>query len=123
MNLRKGKKSVDLSLNKDEQVTLKFLQSEISAETDADVLINTCKKLSKTKTGALIVIERTNNLEFIANTGDTMYALINEALLESVFYKNGETKDIAEASDQLNISSLSTPVTKYFLCYPKTLTL
>jgi len=41
----------------------------------------------------------------------------------SVFYKNGETKDIAEASDQLNISSLSTPVTKYFLCYPKTLTL
>ena len=28
MNLRKGKKSVDLSLNKDEQVTLKFLQSE-----------------------------------------------------------------------------------------------
>lgn len=36
-----------------------------------------------------------------------------------ILYKNGTTKDIAEASDQLNISSLSSPVTKYFLCYPK----
>lgn len=41
----------------------------------------------------------------------------------SILYKNGTTKDIGEASDQLNISSLSTPVTKYFLCYPKTLQL
>ena len=40
-----------------------------------------------------------------------------------ILYKNGTTKDIAEASDQLNISSLSSPVTKYFLCYPKTITL
>jgi HD superfamily phosphohydrolase len=36
-----------------------------------------------------------------------------------ILYKNGETTDIATASDQLNISSLSTPVKKYFLCYPK----
>lgn len=39
----------------------------------------------------------------------------------SILYKNKITKDIAEASDQLNISSLSTPVTKHFICYPKTL--
>ena len=38
-----------------------------------------------------------------------------------ILYKNKTTKDIAEASDQLNISSLSTPVTKYFICYPKLL--
>lgn len=36
-----------------------------------------------------------------------------------ILYKNGSTTDIAAASDQLNISSLSTPVKKYFLCYPK----
>ncbi len=41
----------------------------------------------------------------------------------SILYKNGTTKDIGEASDQLNISSLSKPVTKYFLCYPKILQL
>lgn len=41
----------------------------------------------------------------------------------SILYKNGTTRDIGEASDQLNISSLSTPVTKYFLCYPKSIEL
>lgn len=39
----------------------------------------------------------------------------------SILYKDQTTKDIGEASDQLNISSLSKPVTKYFLCYPKSL--
>lgn len=36
-----------------------------------------------------------------------------------VLYKNGTTADIAEASDQYNISTLTRSVTKYFLCYPK----
>ena len=40
-----------------------------------------------------------------------------------ILYKDGSTKDISEASDQLNISSLSTPVTKYFLCFPKNMKL
>jgi HD superfamily phosphohydrolase len=37
----------------------------------------------------------------------------------NVLYKNGETVDIANASDLYNISALATTVTKYFLCYPK----
>jgi len=36
-----------------------------------------------------------------------------------VLYKNGYTRDIAEASDLGNILALSETVTKYFLCYPK----
>lgn len=36
-----------------------------------------------------------------------------------ILHKNGQVLDIADASDQLNISSLSVPTTKYFLCYPK----
>jgi len=43
---------------------LKFLKSEITLETDSDTLLSACKKMSKTKTGALIVIERTNSLDF-----------------------------------------------------------
>ena len=34
--------------------------------------------------------------------------------------KNGKKTDIALASDNLNIQALSKPVTKYYLCYPKT---
>ncbi len=34
-----------------------------------------------------------------------------------ILFKNGETKDIAEASDMLNIQLLSKKVKKYYLCY------
>ena len=37
----------------------------------------------------------------------------------NILDKKGHLADIAEASDQLNIAVLSTPVSKYFLCYPK----
>lgn len=37
----------------------------------------------------------------------------------NILYKDGTLKDISEASDQLNISVLSQPVVKYFICYPK----
>jgi uncharacterized protein (TIGR00159 family) len=72
---------------------LKFLQSEIETEHDIDTLINSCVKLSKTKTGALIVLERTNNLDFLANSGDKMNASLNEAIIESIFYKNSPLHD------------------------------
>lgn len=37
----------------------------------------------------------------------------------NILFKNGKLMDIAEASDQLNISALATSVEKYYLCYPK----
>lgn len=36
-----------------------------------------------------------------------------------ILSKKGKLKDIAKASDQLNLQALSKPVTKYFICYPK----
>ncbi len=72
---------------------LKFLQTEISSDIDTEVILEACKSLSKTKTGALIVIERTNALDFLINTGDKMNALVNEAILESIFYKNSPLHD------------------------------
>jgi uncharacterized protein (TIGR00159 family) len=72
---------------------LKFLQTEIGTEIDTDVILSACKKMSKTKTGVLIVIERTNSLDFLINTGDRMNALLNEPLLQSIFYKNSPLHD------------------------------
>lgn len=37
----------------------------------------------------------------------------------TIMDKNGNTRDIADASDMLNISVLSKTVRKYFLCYPR----
>jgi len=36
----------------------------------------------------------------------------------NMLMKNGEIIDLSEASDNLNISALASPVEKYFLCYP-----
>ena len=72
---------------------LKFLKSEIALETNVDILLNACKKMSKTNTGALIVLERTNSLDFLISTGDAMNAEMNQVLLESIFYKNSPLHD------------------------------
>lgn len=72
---------------------LRFLKTEISSDTDIEAIINACEKMSKTKTGALLVLERTNKLDFLANTGDIMNAQVNEALLQSIFYKNSPLHD------------------------------
>ncbi len=72
---------------------LKFLNTDVELKTDVETVVNSCIKLSKTKTGALIVLERTNNLDFLANNGDQMNAVVNEAILESIFYKNSPLHD------------------------------
>jgi len=85
--------STNFSTKKSFLKQLKFLQTEIASEIDTDTLINASKNLSKTKTGALIVIERTNSLDFLINSGDVMNALMNEAILQSIFYKNSPLHD------------------------------
>lgn len=72
---------------------LKFLKSEINSEIDVNIILGACKELSKTKTGVLIVIEQTNSLDFLINEENTMNALVNNALLQSIFYKNSPLHD------------------------------
>lgn len=60
---------------------------------------------------------------------DADYFIVNELLQNSAYsqkadkiklqMKDGTLTDIAEASDNLNITALSQPVKKYFLCFPK----
>ena len=72
---------------------LKFLKTEITSDVDTETIVKACANMSKTKTGALLVIERTNSLDFLINTGDTMNALVNEVILESIFFKNSPLHD------------------------------
>ena len=51
---------------------MKFLKTEADTETDVDAIIAACYKMGTTKTGALIVLERNNNLDFLIGTGDEM---------------------------------------------------
>jgi len=58
-----------------------------------DEVVEACHKLGETKTGALIVIRRQTNLDFVKNTGDNMDIVINEPIIESIFYKNSTLHD------------------------------
>jgi uncharacterized protein (TIGR00159 family) len=72
---------------------LKFMKSDTIVTTDVKNIIAACNTMSKTKTGALIVLERNNNLELIKQTGDEMHAEVNIPLLNSIFYKNSPLHD------------------------------
>lgn len=61
--------------------------------TDVDSIIDSCDEMAKTKTGALIIIQRNNNLDLVKQTGDKMYAEVNQPLLSSIFYKNSPLHD------------------------------
>ncbi|MBJ2175003.1 diadenylate cyclase [Aureibaculum sp. A20] len=61
--------------------------------TDVDSIIDACEEMASTKTGALIIIQRNNNLDLVKQTGDKMNAEINKALFTSIFYKNSPLHD------------------------------
>ncbi len=82
---------------------LRFLQTDLNTETDTDTIIKSCSTLATSKTGALLVIERTNKLDFLVSTGDKMNAQINDAIIQSIFYKNSPLHDGATIIRDNNI--------------------
>ena len=56
-------------------------------------LIKACQSMSKSKTGAIIVLARKSDLEFYESTGDIMEAEVSKRLLESIFFKNSPLHD------------------------------
>ena len=61
--------------------------------TISPILIDTCKKFSSNNTGALIVIKRSEGLEFVKSSGDAMDIAVNQPILESIFYNNSPLHD------------------------------
>ena len=49
--------------------------------------------MAKSKTGAIIVIERTNSLDFLKHTGHKTQIQLDGTMLESIFFKNGPLHD------------------------------
>ena len=72
---------------------LKFLKPEGISSTDVETIVAACNKMGSTKTGALIVLERNNNLDFLVNTGDEMNIKVTQPIIESIFFKNSPLHD------------------------------
>jgi len=87
---------------------------------NAPVLVSTknrliesaCKyfDISRKEVGYYITMDSVNNSAYNA-----------ESFNINILMSDGSLVDVTKASDQLNLLSLSTPVTKHFICYPKEL--
>lgn len=60
---------------------------------EIEVLANACFSLSKSKTGALIVIAGNSELNEQINTGELMNAEISSSLIRTIFFKNSPLHD------------------------------
>lgn len=56
-------------------------------------VVYACMNLARSKTGALIVVQREINLENFEKTGDIIDANINSRLIENIFFKNSPLHD------------------------------
>lgn len=61
----------------------------------ADIMpiVMACMSMSKTKTGALMVIEKNLPLNEIIRSGETINADVNQRLIENIFFKNSPLHD------------------------------
>jgi len=67
-------------------------QTGMSLQT-LDEITESCREMSDTKTGALMVLTRHSALEFIAETGDLIDARLSRRLIENIFFKNSPLHD------------------------------
>ncbi|WP_242132149.1 diadenylate cyclase [Aestuariivivens marinum] len=71
----------------------KFLKTEVTNTTNVDAIVSACNKMAMSKTGALIVFERNNNLDFLSSSGDEMNIKVTQPIIESIFFKNSPLHD------------------------------
>lgn len=75
-------------------------------------IVYACMSMSKSKTGALIVIEQSMPLDDYEKSGDMIDALINTRLIENIFFKNSPLHDGAMiiAHDRIAAAGCILPV-------------
>lgn len=60
---------------------------------DIEAIVRACKRMSASKTGALIIITRETPLDDYLQTGENIDARVSRELLENIFYKNSPLHD------------------------------
>ncbi len=87
-------------------------EKEIPLE-EMDEITQACRRMSETRTGALIVFSHLSSLEFVIETGDRIDARINRRLIENIFYKNTPLHDGAMilSSNRIVAARCTIPIT------------
>ena len=86
---------------------VKVTENNITKERKNEILQSISNQLNITKKDAEYFF-------FVNTIGKDMYSKEDDSI--EIMYKDGETRDIAYASDMLNISTLSKKIRKYYIC-------
>lgn len=84
--------------------------------TQIDAIVQACKEFAYSRTGALIVITKTNDLEPYIETGDQIDATISKQLIENIFFKNAPMHDgaIIISGDKIKATRCILPLSDRF---------
>lgn len=92
-----------------------FWKSDVNKRSGVNLepYIQACMHMSQTKTGALIIFKRSNEVEELIRTGETINALVSSALLETLFFKNSPLHDgaVIVSGNQVLAARCILPVT------------
>jgi len=77
-----------------------------------DKIVKACQKMADTKTGALLVIARENELIPFIETGQAVEAKVSEVLIETIFFKNSPLHDgaVIISGDRIRAARCILPV-------------
>jgi len=72
---------------------LKYFNSENDTNLNIKAIVKACTEFQKTKTGAIIVLTQTDDLNYICENAVNLDSEISYPLLDSIFYKNSPLHD------------------------------
>lgn len=98
-------------------VNRRLFRSKLTNEKADPARIAELRKAAQQRYG--VSADEADYLVFSGSTSNSAYNMDESNI--NILFKDGTLLDVAQASDQLNITYLAQAVTKYFLCYPKEL--
>ena len=89
-------------------------QFDESTKLNVPAIVNVCQRFSDSRTGALIVLTRENDLSFFVETGELVDARLSEQLLENIFFKNSPLHDgaVIITANRIRAARVVLPVTE-----------
>jgi len=89
-------------------------QKNLVAPVNIEAIVKACRNMAESKTGALIVVARKSELQYYAETGDTIDAETSSRLIENIFFKNSPLHDGAMiiVNDKIRAVRCILPVTE-----------
>ncbi len=91
--LRFGTKYMDSSHNL-KVINLFFgTRNKAMSNEELNEITEACRRMSQSRTGALIVLAKSSSLDFIVESGDRLDARISRRLIENIFFHNAPMHD------------------------------